>query len=389
LDCYLGLNNFLQVDGDNRSEWMNEYYTYLQQPQHPTPTTLSTPEISLSISQLTFEQLQEKYNPNPQKSILFTGGEESAQNTLKSWLKSRYNGYHWKVSRPQIATQGGTSHLSAHLAFGTISTRQVYQRTKARATELAKNSKAQLALKSFRDRLRWRESATQRLYYFPELADQNCYPDFDQWYSAEDLTGEKLEYFQAWQQGKTGFPLVDASLRQLKSMGWMNFRMRAMCSNFLTVICGVSWHHGARHYMNYLVDGDVAINHWQWQAQAGVTNPLSSTFRIYNPTKNLQEKDPKLQFVRDWIPELENCSDEEIRSGAISQSVDYPSPMLNYSIARKTNGKMVYKFRKQVKERLEQAKGIEYERATGLMEAVSFYWKGQEKRYQQYKQTTE
>lgn len=389
LDYYLGLNNFLQVEGYNREQWMNEYYTYLRQVQYPTPTTLPTSEIPLSITQLTFEQLQQKYNPYPQKSILFTGGEESAQNTLKSWLKFRYNGYHWKVSRPQIATEGGTSHLSAHLAFGTVSTRQVYQQTKARANELTENSKAQFALKSFRDRLRWRDSATQRLHYFPELADQNCYPEFDKWYSADELTGEKLGYFQAWQQGKTGFPLVDASMRQLLAAGWMNFRMRSMCANFLTIICGVSWHHGARHYMNYLVDGDVAVNHWQWQAQAGITNPLSSTFRIYNPTKNLQEKDPKVQFVRDWIPELEDYSNEEILSGIVEQSAHYPTPMLNYSQARKTNGQIVSRLRKQVKERLEQEKGIEYERAMRLMEAVSYYWQGQEKRYQQYKQTTD
>jgi deoxyribodipyrimidine photo-lyase len=381
LDYYLGLNNFLQLEGDNRSQWRDEYYTYLRQPIHPTPQHINTPEIDLDLPQLTIEELDQKYHPSGQENLLFTGGETTAKKILNSWLKSRYWGYHWKVSRPQLATLGGTSHLSPHLAFGTLSTRKVYQNTKQRASELVKNQKAQFSLKSFRDRLRWRESAMQRLYYFPELAYQNYYSEFDQWYSGDELTGEKLGYFQAWQQGKTGFPLVDASMRQLKAAGWMNFRMRSMCANFLTVICGVSWHHGARHFMNYLVDGDIAINHWQWQAQAGITNPLSATFRIYNPTKNLQEKDPKLEFVRDWVLELRNSSDEKILSGKVENSKDYPAPILDWNQARLTNGKVVSDLRKKVKKRLEQDQGIEYQRALGMTNAVNFYWQGQEKRY--------
>ncbi|MDJ0592997.1 MAG: FAD-binding domain-containing protein [Pleurocapsa sp. MO_226.B13] len=87
-----------------------------------------------------------------------------------------------------------------------------------------------------------------------------------------------LELFEAWYEGRTGYPMVDASMRQLNSMGWMNFRMRAMCVTFLCINCGVSWHHGARYFMSKLVDGNIAINHWQWQAQAGVTNPREKTW---------------------------------------------------------------------------------------------------------------
>ncbi|MGB3534544.1 MAG: FAD-binding domain-containing protein [Microcoleaceae cyanobacterium] len=382
LDYYQGLNSFIQVEAENRDKWRDEYYSYLRQPLHPTPTEIKTPEIELDLTQINIDELLQKYNSILQKSLLFTGGETEAQKTLKSWLKSRYKGYHWKVSRPQPASVGGTSHLSAHLAFGTISTRQVYQDTKNKANQQSNDTKAQFALKSFRDRLRWRDSANQRLFYFPELAYRNCIPEFDDWYTDSELTGEQLKYFQAWQQGETGYPLIDASLKQLKSMGWMNFRMRAMCANFLTVICGVSWHHGARHYMNYLVDGDIAINHWQWQAQAGATNPLSSTFRIYNPTKNLKEKDPQLKFVYAWIPELRICNDEEIFAGTAWKNSDYPEPMLDWSLLRKVNGKAVSDLRKKAKKRLEQDQGIEYERAMKLSETISKYWTGQEKRYQ-------
>ncbi|MEH1830677.1 MAG: FAD-binding domain-containing protein [Nostoc sp.] len=150
-----------------------------------------------------------------------------------------------------LSQLGATSHLSPHLTFGTISTRTVYQSTKARAEELKTQPKAEFSLKAFQDRLRWHDSFTQRLYFYPEIAYKNRYPEFDEWYTSLDLPSQKQELFQAWLEGLTGFPLVDASMRQLKTMGWMNFRMRAMCAMFLTINCGISWHHKDRQYKEF------------------------------------------------------------------------------------------------------------------------------------------
>ncbi|WP_373528933.1 FAD-binding domain-containing protein, partial [Nostoc sp.] len=284
LEYHQGLNNFLQTNGNRRDEWMDEYYTYLRQPLHPTQELINTPKLNLNIPQLTFSDLKQKYSQFWElENTYFSGGETQANATLDSFLDSRFQGYHWKISRPWLTQQGATSHLSPHLTFGTISVRQVYQSTKAKAAELANNPKAQFSLKAFRDRLRWHDSFTQRLYFHPELVDTNRYREFDEYYSPAELNEEKQELFAAWKEGQTGFPLVDASMRQLKTMGWMNFRMRAMCATFLCINCGISWHHGAEHYMQQLIDGDLAIDHFQWQMQAGVTNPLSDTFRIYNP----------------------------------------------------------------------------------------------------------
>ena len=258
LDYHQGLNNFLQTDSDRRDEWFNEYYTYLRQPLHPTPESINTPQLQLDIPQLTFSDLKQKYSQFWEtNNTYFSGGETRAIATLNSFLDSRFQGYHWKISRPWLTQQGSTSHLSPHLTFGTISVRQVYQSTKAKAAELASNPKAQFSLKAFRDRLRWHDSFTQRLYFHPELVDTNRYREFDEYYSPAELNEEKQELFAAWKEGQTGFPLVDASMRQLKTMGWMNFRMRAMCATFLCINCGISWHHGAEHYMKYLVDGDL------------------------------------------------------------------------------------------------------------------------------------
>ncbi len=266
LDYHQGLNNFLQTDEERRDHWMEEYYNYLRQPLHSTLEHINTPELNLNIPQLTFAQLKQKYNGFWEiENTYFSGGETQAIATLDSFLDFRFHGYHWKISRPWFTQQGATSHLSPHLTFGTVSVRQVYQSTKAKAAELANNPKAQFSLKAFRDRLRWHDSFTQRLYFHPELVHTNRYAEFDEYYSPAKLDEEKQELFTAWKEGQTGFPLVDASMRQLKTMGWMNFRMRAMCATFLCINCGISWHHGSAHYMQQLIDADLGIDNWHAQ----------------------------------------------------------------------------------------------------------------------------
>lgn len=289
----------------------------------------------------------------------FIGGESQAKATLNSFLAERFHGYHWKVSRPWLTQLGATSHLSPHLTFGTISVRSVYQQTKARAAELANQPKAQFSLKAFRDaeggtlscdhRLRWHDSFTQRLYNHPELAYTNRYPEFNEVYSLDELDTEKQKLFQAWHEGQTGFPLVDAAMRQLRTMGWMNFRTRAMCATFLCINCGISSQHGVRHYMNYLVDGDLAIDNWQWQMQAGVTNPLSDTFRIYNPNKNIEDRDSDFKFIYYWVRELQGYSLSKILSGTYINESPYPELILDWAQTRKVNGKIISNLRKQVK----------------------------------------
>jgi deoxyribodipyrimidine photo-lyase len=401
LEYYQGLNNFLQTDENCRDEWMEEYYTYLRQPLHPTAERINTPQLRIDIPQLTFSQLKQKYSQfweaesfgeaaasqnlfKRTENTYFSGGETQAISTLSSFLDSRFHGYHWKISRPWLTQQGATSHLSPHLTFGTVSVRQVYQSTKAKAAELANNPKAQFSLKAFRDRLRWHDSFTQRLYFHPELVHTNRYPEFDEYYSPAELDEEKQELFTAWKEGQTGFPLVDASMRQLKTMGWMNFRMRAMCATFLCINCGISWHHGAEHYMKYLVDGDLAIDNWQWQMQAGVTNPLSDTFRIYNPNKNLEEKDGEVKFIYHWVEELRGYNLSEILNGAYLNESPYPEPILDWAQTRKTNGKIISGLRKRVKVRLLVEQGVDLEQAAIAKRTVEKYWENKDKQFREY-----
>ena len=379
LETYTGLNHFMQLQ-ENYSSWWKDYHHHQQQPLYETPEQINTPDLDFNLPQLTISELKDKYRLFIEAaSYRYLGGETFAQKTLETFVSHRYQGYHWKMSRPWQAQQGATSHLSAHLDFGTISSRIMYQAVAQLLDKLPPKSKAQYSVKTFLDRLRWHDKFTQRHYHHPELAWRNRYPEFDEWYSDDDLNADKQKLFTAWCEANTGYPLVDASMRQLNRMGWMNFRMRAMCVTFLTINCGVSWHHGARYFMSRLVDGNIAINHWQWQAQAGSLNPMSETFRIYNPTKNLQEKDPTLQFVHYWIPELRGHTMQQILAGEYKSN--YPQPILDWKQTRKVNGKIISDLRKQVRERLESEQGEEYQRAIGARDTVDKYAAVKDRQY--------
>lgn len=416
--AFVGSSSFLILDESQMDSWTKEYYKYQSSDYHFLDTVLkngfrngrkdrsadgsenvteNVTENSLWESQFwqklkhiscdqiqTFEKKYPKYKTtqkNPTNSLLeefsnnitkpgelidFRGGASQAQSKLKSFLKDRYQGYHWKLSYPELSLKGATSHLSPYIMWGCISTRQVYnkvwQKLKDQKSQDQKSpndqtpggkteeNKYKLSLNAFLERLRWRENFTQKLYLHPEYAIKNRHAKFDQLYTWE-MSPEKEILWEAFCSGKTGFVLVDASIRQLISIGWLNFRMRAMLATFLTINMGISWHYGAQFFMNHLVDGDIAINHWQWQMQAGVTNPLSKTFRIYSPQKNLTEKDPQLKFVRLWLPELASVSDYDILNNQIDTPL-YPKPILDINKTRLENGKKVSQIRKAVAERI-------------------------------------
>lgn len=369
--CQVGLNNFIKRRPHTRQQWFADYYAYQRAPVHPTPEFLRPATLTLPLPQLRVEELYGLYRGDGlPTSPWFVGGATAGQRLLGEFLQERFWGYHWRMSQPAQAQAGGSTYLSPHIMFGTLSTRQIYQALKARSADFPDSSPAQRALKACRDRLRWRDSAQQRLRDCPKIAEVNLYPEFDEYHHRAPLSGQQAEWYAAWCEGRTGFPMVDASMRQLRRWGWMNFRMRAMCATFLTINCGVSWQYGAEHYMQCLIDGDVAIDHWQWQAQAGITNPLSATFRIYNPTKNLTDKDPDLTFIHRWLPELRGYSLAEIQSRPIP---DYPAPMLDWSATRRDHGQRITTLRKAVKARLEHERGADYHWAA-IAQEVTRQW---------------
>ena len=335
------------------TNWGKEYYNYQNTNTWDKPNqinTFDTSTLSKALKTTKPSKLLERFNTTSQpKSELFNGGESEAHKVLESFLEVRSVGYHWKLSRPWLSQIGAVSQLSPHITFGTISTRVVHQQSskKRKLTD----SKHAFSLKAFEERLRWREHFLGKLLKDPSIKWKNHYPEYDSVYNQSELTEDKLKYLEKWKAGHTGFALIDASMRQLKSQGVINFRMRAMNATFLTINCGVSWHFGAEYFMTQLVDGDIAINHWQWQMQAGITNPFSDTFRIYNPSINIKEKDPELQYIHFWCPEYRQFHTP-------AEVVAASEPMLDFSTTRKENGKVISDLRQKVRTRLAVEYGI-------------------------------
>ncbi|MDX1920239.1 MAG: FAD-binding domain-containing protein [Candidatus Caenarcaniphilales bacterium] len=384
----VGTNNFLLLDESTMNAWREQYYAYQKQSIHPEPADFSYSFCKTDFTNLrsiTCGELKNKHQSTLQMNSLFKGGEIQAQKTLTSFLTERYKGYHWKISRPWLTQLGATSHLSPHIYFGTVSTRQISQALR-QLKHQSEDPKNQLSLAAFQDRIRWRDSFTQRLFFHPELITKNKYVEFDDWYDPKELTPEKKILFEAWINGRTGYPLVDACMRQLQEQGWMNFRMRAMCATFLCINCNISWHHGAQYFMQNLIDADYAINNWQWQMQAGITNPINPAFRIYNPTKNLQEKDPKLEYIHHWLPELRVFSMEQILNQEYLGKVEYPPPIVNWELSKRVNGKAIADIRKKVKERLIRTQDEEFKQALIADQVVKKYYEGKNKIYAKIKE---
>ena len=379
----LSHNHFLLHDESLMKSWWKQYYEYQYNAQ------FKCSEIPALDNDL-IDQLKHLAQFDPQRiaeelslvlptahNNLFKGGEAEARQVVYSFLKDRVDGYRWKISQPYQVQKGGTSLLGPHLAFGTISSRTVFQAASKYREKLEyKYPKKAFDIATYIDRLRWRDSFTQRLWFHPELSWQNRFPEYDGIYNQEQLSPEKLDYFERWKAGETGFPLLDAAMKQLAQDGFINFRMRAMSATFLTINCGVSWHHGARHFMNCLVDGDIAINHWQWQMQAGITNPLSPTFRIYSPTKNLQDRDSSGAYVHYWLPET--------RGKTVATIIQEAKPMLDFKDTKLINGKIVSNIRKQVRNRIVSEKGLELASTTIAKRTVLNYNKFSSDRYERY-----
>lgn len=381
--CIFTNNYFLLHDESQMDDWWRQYYEYQYTDQFDDPRVPildeSLAQYLASLPQLNPTTLADDLSIDlpSTRQTLFVGGEDAARQAVYSFLKDRVDGYRWKISWPFLAQQGATSLLGPHLAFGTIANRTVFQAAARHREKVeSKRPKKAFDIATYLDRLRWRDSFTQRLWFHPELIWQNRFPEFDEVYTQDPLDAEHQEYFERWKKGTTGFPLLDAAIRQLHYDGFINFRMRAMAATFLTINCGVSWHHGAKHFMNCLVDGDIAINHWQWQMQAGITNPLSPTFRMYSPTKNLRDRDPSANYVHFWLPETRGKNIDTILREA--------KPMLDFNETRKTNGKIISDLRKQVRERVIREKGIELSNAETAHRVVKHYTKWSADRYKRY-----
>ncbi len=226
-------------------------------------------------------------------------GERAAHNVLDSFLSRRGENYHAELSSPLTAAEA-CSRLSVHLAWGTISTRQVTQALRARQQTAEGSWKK--ALRAFDARLHWRDHFMQKLEDEPRIE----YENFVRAYDGLREPHFNADWYHAWREGRTGFPFIDACMRSLKATGWINFRMRAMLVSFAAYHLWLDWRPVARHLAQLFTDYEPGIHYSQCQMQSGTTG--INTLRIYSPDKQWKDQDPANVFVRQWVPEFDSPS---------------------------------------------------------------------------------
>lgn len=298
----------------------------------PLPTPVQRlPERLPSAPHVASEEL-----PCVDEPASFPPGETEALRRLDEFLAERGDAYAEKRDRLDL---DGTSTLSPYLRFGMLSPRLAVQRTMQAAGQ-ARNGKGGRGFETWINELIWREFYNAILYEFPSVLKTAFNPGLRgiNWRAApEDML--------AWKQGLTGYPVVDACMRQLLATGWMHNRGRMITASFLTKDLLIDWQEGERWFMECLIDGDPAANNGGWQWTAGVGTDAAPYFRIFNPTLQGQKFDPSGVFVRRWVPELESVPDAyihkpwmmpaEMQAGlGVRIGMDYPAPIVDHRAAR-------------------------------------------------------
>lgn len=268
--------------------------------------------------------------------------EVAAMSTLDDFLHRRGRWYRGGISSPNTAMTAG-SRLSVHLAWGTITTRQVWHAVQARLRELdpcdPDSSRWRSSLTAFLSRLHWRDHFTQRLESEPELEFRSIHPSY------RDIAYENDERLHAaWRDGLTGYPMVDAVMRCLAATGFVNFRMRAMVVSFACHVLHLDWRLIHPHLARVFRDYDPGIHLSQLQMQAGVVG--WNAIRVYNPAKQLLDWDAEGRFVRRWLPELRDVPIPVLRQGDRPALASYPAPVVEFGPRARHMQSLLYAVRK-------------------------------------------
>ena len=267
----------------------------------------------------------------------WTPGEAGAQARLKKFIASAMTGYADQRNRPDV---DGTSALSPHLHFGEVGPRQIWAAVQASAKGSGVFPPSRGA-QVFLSEVGWREFAHHLLFHFPHTPEAPLRTEF----AAFPWTRDARQ-LRAWQRGRTGYPIVDAGMRQLWTTGWMHNRVRMIVASFLVKHLRISWQAGAAWFWDTLVDADLAGNTLGWQWTAGCGADAAPYFRIFNPLLQGAKFDPDGAYVRRWVPELAGLPAElihcpweaplEVLAGArVVLGRDYPQPMVDHGEARK------------------------------------------------------
>ena len=290
-----------------------------------TPRKLSLPGDLKTGRLPSAADLGLKHEPD----LVFEPGEAAARKAMSAFLRepvSRYKELHDNAAR-------GTSRLSPYLRWGCLSPLELEQKASEKRSQGAAAFVRQLA---------WRDFYAAVLMHFPFVVKQ----EFQERY--RDLEwARKSKKLDAWKEGRTGYPFVDAGMRQLLAEGWMHNRLRLVVGSFLTKDLHLDWRHGETHFMEHLVDGDMAANNgnWQWVASVG-TDPKPYFQRMFNPMLQQKKFDPDGEYVRRWVPELADVPDSHlVEPWTMSEGdqqmagcvigTDYPEPIVDHAEERR------------------------------------------------------
>ncbi len=265
----------------------------------------------------------------------WTPGEDGAKNRLEAFLNNDITQYKEGRDIPSIES---TSKLSPHLHFGEISPNQVWHATRHQQRHIFGSEEN---TQTFLKELAWREFSYYLLFHFPKMAENNFKSKFNDFPWREDHTS-----FKAWQQGRTGFPIIDAGMRELWQTGYMHNRVRMITASFLVKNCLIDWQQGAAWFWDTLVDADLANNSASWQWVAGSGADAAPYFRIFNPVLQGEKFDPDGHYVRTYCPELRDlpnklihkpwqATESQLSDAGIRLGEHYPKPLVDLKQSRK------------------------------------------------------
>ncbi len=260
----------------------------------------------------------------------WTAGEAAARERLDKFVAPGGGLWNYASARSLVDAQT-TSSLSPYIRFGMISASGLIERAWT-LLERARSPAMRESARSWLNELIWREFFQSVLFHFPDSRSRSMRVDLEHINWRNDL-----DEFEAWRTGNTGYPIVDAAMRQLEAQGWIHNRLRMIVASFLVKDLLIDWRFGARWFMKKLIDGDTAANTGGWQWVAGTGLDAAPYFRVFNPVLQGRKFDPSGDYVKRWIPELHDVPAKQVHSPweMDSPPTDYPAPIVDHALARK------------------------------------------------------